>query len=255
MKKYAFLLLFFIISIPFIYTPLKSIFFFVSKPILQIVSAGSFRVSHFIDAIRTIRRLVNENEQLRKEVQKLNAEIASYKETERENEVLRKQLNFIKEHKDKKFIMANVIARSPGVFIQYLVLDKGKKDGVEDGQVVVSEGFLVGKIVEVNYSSSKVFIITNPTSTVAALTSESRAFGLVKGEVGYGISLLDIPKEAQLKPGEAVVTSGLGGEYPKGIIIGQIEKIEGKPTDLFQRASLKTPIEFSKIEYVLIIEK
>ena len=255
-KRYIFfILLVLLVLSPFIYTPSKNLFLFLSKPFLTVFEkTGSF-FENFFETATNIKNLATENERLLSQIRKLESEKAALLEKERENEILKKQLGFMETNKGFNLLPAYIIGRAPNSFFQYLILNRGERDGLKVGQVAISEGLLLGKITEVSLSTSKVFLIVNPTSAVPAITQESRASGLVKGEVGYGLVLEDLPKEITLKEGENVITSGLGGEYPKGLLIGKIEKITSPPADLFQKASLKPLIDFSKLEIVFVIKQ
>lgn len=238
--------------------PARNLFLFISTPFLNILEkAGSLIISkpaNFFEAIASIKDLNLENERLHDEVRKLESEKADLIEQGKENEILKKQLGFVEESKDLNLLPAYIIGRAPNSFLQYLILNKGEKDGVKVGQTVISEGLLVGKIIEVSSSTSKVFLITNPTGAVPALTQETRGSGLAKGEVGYGLVLEDVPKDINIAQGENVLTSGLGGDYPKGLLIGKIEKIISSSADIFQKASLKILTDFSKLEIVFVIK-
>jgi len=255
--RYILFILIVLIASPFIYRPAKDAFLFISKPFLFVFEkSGSLLISsplNFLETIWDVRNLASKNEQLTKEVARLESEKAELVETKRENELLKKQLGFAQENKQLKLIPASIIGRAPD--LQYLILNQGSMDGVKLDQVVISEGLLVGKIVEVNFSTSKVFLVTNPTSAVPALTQESRAAGLVRGELGYGLLIEDLPKDINLQKGENVITSGLGGDYPKGLLIGKIEEVVSSPADIFQKASLKPLLDFSKLEMVFVINK
>lgn len=249
-----FVLLFILFSL--VYKPAKDGFLFISRPFLIFFNkTGSLLISspiHFFETLKDINNLSLKNEQLMNEIRKLESEKAALIEVERENQILRRQLDFVKENKQWSLIPAYIIGQAPD--LQYLILDKGSQDGVKNGQTVIFEGWLVGKIIEVNPSTSKVFLIINPTSAVPAVTQESRALGLVKGELGYGLTLEDVSKDIPLKKDENVITSGLGGDYPKGLLIGKIKEITSLPADLFQKASLGSLLDFSKLEMVFIIK-
>jgi rod shape-determining protein MreC len=254
-KRYIFFLLLIVLVLsPFIYTPSKNLFLFISSPFLVVLEKTGSVFENFFATIRSIKDLTKEVEEREIEVRKLQSEKAELIEKEKENEVLKRQLGFLESNKNLNLLPAYVIGRAPNSFLQYLIVNKGERDGVLKGQIVVSEGILLGKIEEVNLSTSKVFLITNPTQAVPASTQESRASGLVRGELGYGLILEDLPKEIPLSVGENVITSGLGGDFPKGFLIGQIEKVISSPADLFQKASLKPFLDYSKLEIVFIIK-
>jgi len=214
----------------------------------RIISGSSL----FLSTLSDVHDLALQNERLSLKVKQLEAENAQLKELKKENEVLKKEIGFVKENKEAKLIPSYVIGRTPD--LRYLILDQGSRKGIKKGQAVISEGLLVGKIAEVNPLTSKVLLITNPISAVPAITQESRVSGLVKGEIGYGLIMEDLPKETPLVPGENVVTSAIGGDYPKGLLIGKIKETISSPADIFQSASLTPLLNFEKVELVFIVK-
>lgn len=259
MKKYLILVLIgAVLLIPFVFRPTKGVFSYAAKPFLIISNkiAKSFVSSplNFFETIHSINNLLSENSQLQGRVRNLESERANLLESQKENEILKKQLGYILTNQDAKLIPAYIIGRNPSNTMQYLIIDKGGKDNIAVGQVVINEGVLIGKVTEVNYTTAKVFLITNPNSAVPALTQDSRASGLVRGEIGYGLILEDIVKEVVLKEDENVITSGLGEEYPRGLFIGKIDKTVSSAADLFQKASIKTISDIKKLEMVFVLE-
>jgi len=232
--------------------PGRGLFLRVSKPIMTIlVQAGQTTIAvpaRFFASLSDINTLIRENEELTKKVRQLEAERAFLVEKERENEILREQFKFL-QNQHLNMIAANVIGRF--VDLQYLILDRGNQDGIRQGQVVLYQGWLVGKIVEVNPTTSKVALVSNPSLVVPVISQETRQAGLVKGELGYGLIMEEVPKEKPLQVGENVVTSGLGGEFPKGLLVGQIQKVISSSADLFQKASLSS-IDLRKLEIVFV---
>jgi rod shape-determining protein MreC len=222
------------------------------KPIQYGFNSVGNRIANFFSTIGSIGDLQNKNKELEQEVLKLNAEIAKLKEFENENKVLREQLGFA-QSSNYKLLPAEIIGREPEDFFQYLIIAKGEKDGVKNGMFVLSSGQLVGKITETYKNSSKLLLITNPSSSVGAMIQGSRATGIVKGAIGGGLVMEMIPQNEVVRTGDTVVTSGLGGDYPKGLVLGNIESIESKPDELFQKANIKSQIDFKKLEMVFIV--
>ena len=149
MKKYAPLVLTLaLLFLLFMYTPVKGIFLYISKPFLNFGERGTSKISNFFETVKTIKNLAIENSQLKEEIKKLQSDKIALLEKEKENEILKKQLGFTKENNKQEFIPSQIIGRSPTSFTQYLILNKGSRDGINKGQVIISEGFLVGKIKE-----------------------------------------------------------------------------------------------------------
>jgi len=253
MKKREVSLFLGLVLVLFLFSPPgRGLFLRVSKPVMTIlVRAGQVTIaipSRFFTSLSDINKLIRENEELTKKVRQLEAERAFLVEKERENEVLREQFKFLQNQR-LKVIAAHVIGRF--VNLQYIILDRGSQDGIRPGQIVLYQGWLVGKIVEVNPTTSKVALVSNPSLVVPVISQETRQAGLVKGELGYGLIMEEVPKEKPLQVGENVVTSGLGGEFPKGLLVGQIQKVISSSADLFQKASLSS-IDLRKLEIVFV---
>ena len=226
---------------------------YIINPIKKTIGNGAGGIKDFWGNIRDIRKLANINKDLEKENRKLFLESSRLGELEHENKILRAQLGFVQDHPEFDLVAAEVIGRDPNNFLQFMTINKGSNDGVKKEMPVVAEGFLVGKISEVESKSSKVFLITNPSSIVNALVEESRATGIVKGELGYSLIIESISQEAKVKSGDTVITSGLGGTFPKGLVIGQINQIEEREAEVFKKAQIAPMIDFSSLEVVFVI--
>jgi len=232
--------------------PIENLVTTVIKPFSYSSNIVGNKFANFFSTISSIKDLQGENRELEDRVDQLNSEITKLKEFENENKVLREQLGF-SQSSSYKLLPAEVIGRDPENFFRYLILAKGEKEGVKKGMAVLSSGCLVGKITEVYSHSSKLILITNPESNIGAMIQDSRATGIVNGELGGGLVIDMIPQNEVIKVGDTVCTSGLGGDYPKGLLLGSIESIKSKPDELFQKADLNSQIDFKKLEIVFII--
>ncbi|HLC39032.1 MAG TPA: rod shape-determining protein MreC [Patescibacteria group bacterium] len=233
-------------------TPVKGAAMTVLAPIQKIVSGSGKSIYDFFSTISKISRLAKENDQLRLEKDRLVEKNTALVEAQKENEILRSELNF-RNSNPYKLLPVNVIGKDPTNVQESLTIDAGTKDGLKEGMPVVSAGILVGKISEVHYTSSNVLLVTNPNSVVNAMLQESRAYGLVRGELGFGLVMESIPQETKINVGDRVITSGLGGIFPKGLIIGQVLEIISKQGDIFKSASLKPDLDLSKLEIAFVI--
>ena len=171
-----------------------------------------------------------------------------------QNEILKRQLNF-GASAIQKLLPAEVTAYQPDNFRAFISINKGARDGIKEGMAVTSEGSLVGKITEVSTTSAKVFLLIDPEFKVAALdqNSPSRATGTVRGQIGRGLFMDKIPQDQQVKPGDTIITSGLGGDFPKGLVIGRVESVNQKDNAVFQTAQIVSDIKFSQLEIVFVM--
>lgn len=233
--------------------PIQNILSQILSPIqfaLQRTTAPLFRATDYITNFRTLSA---ENRALRERNAILRQEIILLKEAQIENETLREQLAFKKSVPNYRMLSAQVIGHDPTNLLQYLIIDRGAEDGIETGMpVVVAEG-LVGRIIEVSTNSSKVMLISNPSSSVSALIQRSRATGVIQGQGEYRLALRYIPQGDNVDAGDMVLTSGLGGNFPKRLVIGQVESVEYKEVEMFQEASIIPAVRLNDLEMVMVI--
>ncbi|RLC93664.1 MAG: rod shape-determining protein MreC, partial [Chloroflexi bacterium] len=135
-----------------------------------------------------------------------------------------------------------------------VTINVGARQGVKVGMPVVSSGAgLVGRIAQVNPRTAKVKLLTDADSQVAALLQTSRVSGLVVGQPDGTLLMQYIPQEDSIGDDEIVLTSGLGGTLPKGLVIGQVTKVLQEDYELFQAAIVRPAVDLSRLELVLVI--
>lgn len=227
---------------------------FIFNPIKSLTGRMALGLGNFFGNLKDINKLDSINNDLEKENKKLRAENINLRELQLENQVLRQQLQFAQENPGLDLIACQVVGRDPNNFLQFITIDKGLNDGLKKDMPVISEGYLVGKIVEIDKKTSKVFLITNPSSAVNALIQSSRATGIVRGELGFGLVIESVIQDVKVKKGDVVVTSGVGGVFPKGLALGEIESVEEKRSDVFQKATIKPYLDFTSLEVVFVIK-
>jgi rod shape-determining protein MreC len=175
------------------------------------------------------------------------------REAEIENATLREQLGFKEANPDFRLVAAEVIGRDPSNFLEYILIDRGSSDGITANMPVVTSQGLVGRIVEVYPRSSRVLLITDPSSSVNALIQSSRATGVVQGQTDGSLVMRYIQQGEEVKVGDLVLTSGLGGHFPKRLIVGQVTSVRQRDVEPFQEAEVKPTVQFNHLEIVLII--
>ncbi|MDW7709282.1 MAG: rod shape-determining protein MreC [Deferrisomatales bacterium] len=191
-------------------------------------------------------------ELLRREVAELRRELLDVEEVAQENLRLKALLGF-KEATPLRQIPARVVGRSATLWFQSLVLDKGSADGVVVDCPVTTPAGVVGRVFEVSGSASRVLLLTDPNSAVDAIVQRTRAQVLVEGTLGPTCRVLHLARGEEAAPGDRVVTSGLGGIFPKGLLLGEISHVEARPGDVFHAAQLAPSADFSRLEEVFVI--
>ena len=201
-----------------------------------------------------IGQLKNENENLRKENRELLASIAMYEDIKKENDNLREQINILPREK-YDLVAAFLVSRDSSGTENWIEIDKGSDDGVAPGMpVIVSKSIIIGRVYEVGAKNSKIMLLTNPKSTLNVITLEKEAKGIVKGEYGLGVILDMVLQADSINAGDKVVTSGIGGEIPRGLFVGTIQEVRPSEDHLFQQGILIAPIQISKLQMVFVIK-
>jgi rod shape-determining protein MreC len=208
----------------------------------------------FLTELRTLRQRAAELEQINAS---LLVENFRLREVERENQELRTMLAFAETRPGLELrgaqIVARVIGQESNNFLDFIMLDLGTDHGVEVGMPVLTDQGLVGRISEVTSTTSKVLLITDTSSAVNAILQSSRVNGVVRGNPGGDLLMDYIPQGVIFSVGEVVLTSGLGGNFPKGIPIGQVLQINQRDIDVFQQAVVRPTVDFSSLELVMVV--
>lgn len=241
------------------------ILFFFQPPIISNLKIAAVDIVQFpvklvggvfkeIGLIFSYHKLYKENLAFKKEIGSLKRKATNYEEVFRENERLNKLLSF-KSKTQFSTAAAKVIGRDLSNWLSTLIIDKGQKDGLAVGMPVISEIGLVGKIVEVSKSTSRVLLINDPSLKVAALIQDSRDEGIVSGSLGGICRMYFLSLESEIKVNDIVVTSGLGGVFPKGLLIGRVVDVDLDSTGLMKNCLIRPATNLSSLEEVLVILK
>jgi rod shape-determining protein MreC len=196
--------------------------------------------------------LEEENRLLREIIEEMKQERIQLLEFRGENTRLRSLLGF-KQDFQKPLLPAEVIGKDLSGWFQTVVIDRGKRDGIEEGMAVVSVQGIVGQIMESSKSFARVLLITDPNSAVAALIQRTRARGVVEGDGRQLCRLKYLHRSEEIEPGDLVLASGLDGLYPKGVLIGTVLRTETKDPELFQRVEVKPSVDFRRLEDVMVL--
>jgi rod shape-determining protein MreC len=231
----------------------KYVFGKVIVPILKPFETAGRKTAGAFSVLFEIKNMVKENSELRQQNQELVQKLANLTEMAQENKILRQQLG-VEPPIESKMIQAELIGYDPGNIGQYFLIGAGSDNGIKiDQGVIMPGGFLVGKVVETENNFSKILELVDSDSAVFALTQETRLGGVVRGDHGVGLILDMIPPEKEIKSQELVISSGLDGSIPKGLIIGQVENKISTESEVFQRFKIKPAVNYNDIETVFVI--
>jgi rod shape-determining protein MreC len=200
--------------------------------------------------IATLRQinagLVDENSQLQTQIIQLQQQLS-------EAQVLYALLDFARAKPENEYVACAVIGRDPSPFLNYVILDHGSDSGLRHGMPVVTEQGLVGRIDAVTAGAARVQLITDPGSSVNVRLKSADTEVLLTGSLTGDISLEMIPQDTDIKAGDLILTSGLGGNYPSDILVGQLVSFRKRENDLFQTASVQPAVDFAQLRAVLVI--
>lgn len=211
-------------------------------------------VVKFIENVRNSGRLREENKALKDQLaQFIFREKNYYQRIVSTNERLEKMLEF-RQKQPYELLPVEVVAYAPRNYFKILFLGKGKKEGIEKEMVVVDAQGLVGRIIEVYPHQAKVMTILDERSKVGVRNERTRDVAILQGK-GKVCELKYLLTRASVKVEDEVVTSGLGGLFPKGILVGRISQVKKNPNRLFQEAEVIPWVDFGKLEELFVIKK
>jgi rod shape-determining protein MreC len=199
-----------------------------------------------------------EIDRLKKEVAYNVINNSRWLEIEDENKKLRNQLNFISNN-NFKAVVANIMAKEASFSVsdgsRDVIIDKGEGDGLRvDLGVLSDDGVIVGKVIEVNKSTSRICLITTPGCQLAAsLQNEDKTKGVTDGNLGLTIEMSYIPQLEKISLNDTVITSGLGGSIPRGLVIGRVSNVKSESNEVWQSAIIEPLVDFNDLTVVSII--
>ncbi len=196
--------------------------------------------------------LQQDNRDLKKKIDELKAELILYHEGYLESQRLKKLLA-LKDSYNYHFIAAQVIAKEPAALSRIIMINKGSAHGLKAGMPVIAPPGLVGRLTDVSWHVSKVLLFIDESSNIDAILQGPRTQGIIRGVGSRGCELRYILKNQDVKEGEVVVSSGIGGVFPKGLMIGVVSGVVKHDIGLFLKIKVTPFVDFSKLEEVLIL--
>ncbi len=256
--KVFFVIVFFLFLIflnPYnIINPFRGVVNTISLPFKKMLYSFSAVLSGTGEFLGSIGQLKSENANLLKVNQELLAKNAILNDMQNENTILREQLKLLPRN-NYDLMAATVVSQDPSGIGNWLEIDRGSVDGVISGMpVIVSNSILVGRIQDVSFKSSKVMLLTNSKSTINVMTAQNNTRGIAKGEYGLGIIFDMILQTDAISVDDEVITSGMGGEMPRGLFVGSVREVHASDDHLFQQAVIAFPFSASKLQAVFIIK-
>ncbi len=226
-------------------------------PALKIISKTSNFFKNGFNKLATMSENADKKDELEEEVFLLKNKIIKQQNV---INVFQQKLGVVSEFKksnisDEKPIIADIIGYDASNFRKSIIIDAGKKQGVSVDDVVVFGNALVGRISTIGRSSCRVILITDPASNVPSRFIESRTQGIVQGVADGTCIMKYVPRQTEIYKTDEVISSGIGGIFPKNLYIGSVIEVKQKNANLFKSIKVQPRIDVSRLEHVLVIKK
>ena len=225
-------------------------------PLFGLASAGQQLPADLADSVLPRRELLRQIDNLRRENQELRSQAVQSAAIARENDQLRALLNWQRQV-PWKLKLANVVMRDPANWWRTVQIDLGSRDGITNDLPIITAAGLVGRVSSVSYTKSQVVLLGDPNCRVSAIVENAaRDMGVIVASGPVDTSLVDLTylaSSANLKPGQSVITSGLGGVFPKGIPIGQVVDSQSVEYGLYTEARVKLNANLGSLEQVWVL--
>ena len=240
-------------------SPVEDVLRTIFAPAQTAFSSAGRKVQSLFDAATSFYELRAENDLLRKELAFMEQQLVHFQELQKENYRYRELLEFDGES-EHRLLAAEIIARDPSQWFGTITINRGYRDGVKQEMAVITDRGLVGMISAVSPSSSQVLLVTDPRLQVSAMIQRTRdpvAVGILESYTkdSANLKITFLSPEAKSQPGDIIVTSGLGGVFPKGLLIGTVKEIDQEQPGMTLTALVEPRVNFNRLEEVLIILK
>ena len=226
------------------------------------ISAPVRWVENGVDSVHNLFTTYSENERLKEKIASYDEVALKNKNYQKEIEALKKELELNQTLASYEKVTANVITRSPDTWQDMLIVDKGSKDGIEVDMAVMSQKGLIGRVIEVNNASSKIELLTSSNESsnhfpVRVSSSSGEAFGLLKNydEKTQALVVTQLTGDTNIKEGDVVQTSGLGGNSPANLPIGTVVKTKPDSFGLDREVYVKPYAGMYDISVVTIVQR
>lgn len=233
--------------------PLTTVLIAPLQPIARWLTGSTLIVSESAEGDPNIETLRQRNRELEAAIASLQVEIVRLREIEQDYLRLSGLLDYATSHAEQELVTADVIAYDTSGYLRWIIINRGTRSGIQIGAPVISELGLVGRVEEVTATAAWVRLIIDQGSAVNARLQETRAEGTVIGQLGGNLRMQFIPQGALVEQGALVVTSGLGGNFPAGIVIGQVTSVRQQEAELFQEAEIRPTVDFDRLELASVI--
>ena len=238
----------------------KSVAYGILYPFQFVGVRSNTLVKEFFSSIEKNRQLREELTQVKTMLEQYEQSQYEYEEIKRENRRLRSLIG-IQSDMEYETIIAEIVAKSPQDYYKTLIVNRGKNSGIEKWMPVVAyqneTRCVVGKVIDVQQFSARIQLLIDQSSYIGVMLMESRYSGILQGQspISDNCLMQYVDRRSEINYGDLVITSGMGGVFPKGVIVGEIVSVSKKRYGVFQEAIVKPVVDYGRLEEVYIITK
>ena len=210
-------------------------------------------LTNTVTDLSELQSLRERNANLEEALAQFQAEIVELREIASDYDRLTDLLDYTTGVRNQQTIAADVVGIDQLSSLRTIAINRGARDGIAVGMPVVTGQGLVGRVMDVTANASRVLLITDQSSAVSARLQNTRVEGSVIGQIAIGLRMTYIPLSAAVQEGDLAVTSGLGGNFPADIVIGQVISVREQQSELYKEAEIRSLINFDTLEFVLVV--
>jgi len=219
---------------------------------LRLAYVASFAVKDFMEA-RIHSKWIRQNRVLKNRINELSFEMAKLKELEAESARLKELLEFKRQY-SKKSVPARIVGMDSAILSRSVIIDKGESDGIGSGMAVISKSGIVGRVIEVNARLSRVMLLEDPDFRLGAVVQRTRERALFVGGPRPRARIIYLGPNSDVREGDVVTSFPSHKRFPKGLLLGYVDKIDSNGIVMYKSATVRTAVDYSRLEEVLCIE-
>jgi len=217
------------------------------------ISTRYLAVVDFLTVPRDVASMRQRNAELEAEVARLQTLVIELQQQVTETQILSALVDFARANPENTYKAATIIGRDPSPFLRYILINIGSNDGILRGMPVVTYQGLVGRIDAVTSDAARIQLVTDSASVVNISLKNAKTEAMLVGSITGDLSLDMISQDVTVQPGDMVLTSGLGGDYPANIMVGQVISVRKLDYELFQQATVQPSVNYDQLQFVLVI--
>ena len=242
-----------LLSITGILTPVESIVATPLNSLSGILNRLTLSLSATLEEFNNLGQLRDRIAELEEQLARRQIESIQLREAASDYERLISLLSYTSALEDQEYLTADVIALEQTGIARSIIINRGTRDGIAVGMPVSTDLGLVGRIIHVSANASQVQLINDENSAVSSRLQATRAHGSIIGQASGVLRLTMVDLDEEIRQGDLVITSGLGGNFPADIVVGQVTSVRQFEFELFQEAEVRSLVDFETLEFVLVI--